>query len=135
MKKLFVKILCLIGICCFILSICEIEHIFCELNTHSENFKIALHEHSKCSHHCADTDEVHSRHSKPHNCCDSEEPHDHPTQNPLTISNLEMVSLPICLDSFSNFTVINSNINKSFHSSLISENIQLLSIKTVVLTI
>ncbi len=121
-----------------LLSIFEIEHIFCKniFPITISNNSILEHEHSNCSHHCSDSDVIHHKHSKPHDCCDSEEPHDHPTQNPVvSSSDYSLNQLVFTINSAIDFTNIVINNGDIIFQPLEVESSQLNSIKTVVLII
>ena len=138
MIKILKNILFIFIIINLLLSVFEIEHIFCKnINSIfvSHNF-IQEHEHNNCSHHCSDSNAVHHKHSKPHDCCDSEEPHDHPTQNPVvSFSDYSLNQLVFTFNSALDFTNIVINNGEILFQSPEIESSQLNSIKTVVLII
>ena len=120
------------------ISIFEIEHIFCKnmFPITISNNSILEHEHSHCSHHCSESNEVHQKHSKPHDCCDSEEPHDHPTQNPVvSFSDYTLNQLVFTFNSTINISSIVKNNGVILFQTPEVESSQLNSIKTVVLII
>ena len=132
MVKRLKNILFIFVIFNLLLSIFEIEHIFCKniFPITVSNNGILEHEHSHCSHHCSDSDAIHQKHSKPHDCCDSEEPHDHPTQNPVV-----SFQLVFTFNSAIDFTNIVINNGEILFQTPEVESSQLNSIKTVVLII
>ncbi len=138
MVKRLKNILIIFVIFNLLMSIFEIEHIFCK-NISSifvSNYSIQEHEHSNCSHHCSYSNEVHHKHSKPHDCCDSEEPHDHPTQNPVvSFNDYSLNQLIFTFNSAIDFTNIVINNGEILFQSPEIESSQLNSIKTVVLII
>ena len=132
-KKLY-KLIYVFSIIALLLSVFEIEHIFCK--DFFPHVNVKEHNHNICSHHCSDTFENHQKHSTANNCCDSEEPHDHPTRNPAVsfsdFSFSQQCSIVISHISLQN--ILNNNSENLFIQPNIEQS-QTNYIKTVVLLI